>query len=173
MENLSFTQVQKGNRNHARIFRRVFMEYLRLEKRHGVALPKKRNVKKWMNSILDMQGPHDRHLELCYDGGRLVGFLYGKVDHAEHNGFVKPGFGYIMEFYVRRKYWRRGYGRAMFARLESLFAADGAARMYLNADPVTGEPFWLAMGFLPTAEVSPENGMVIFERDVLAAGQKL
>lgn len=76
---------------------------------------------KWINSIIAMQGPSDRHLELCYADEILVGFLYGKIDQEEHKGFIKPGYGYIMEFYVKPEYRRMGYGRMMFRRLESLF----------------------------------------------------
>ena len=75
-------------------------------------------LQKWIKSIISMQGPSDRHLELCYDGETLIGFLYGKIDHEDHKGFIKPGYGYIMEFYVKPEYRRRGNGRAMYQRLE-------------------------------------------------------
>ena len=32
-------------------------------------------LQKWIDSILRMQGDADRHLELCYDGDDLIGFL--------------------------------------------------------------------------------------------------
>lgn len=117
-------------------------------------------------SILSMQGPHDRHLELCYDGDSLVGFWYGKVDHPEHKGFIKPGYGYIMEFYVIPAYRRQGYGTAMFRRLHGLFASHGVKRLYLTADPVTGKPFWEWIGFQNTGERSPENGLSIYEMGI-------
>ena len=54
----------------------------------------------------------------------------------------------------------------MAQRIERLFAGHGAERMYLTADPVTGRPFWEAMGFRPTGEVSPENRLSIYEKAV-------
>jgi ribosomal protein S18 acetylase RimI-like enzyme len=116
--------------------------------------------------ILNMQGPYDRHLELCYDGDNLIGFLYGKVDHEGHKGFIKPEHGYIMEFYVKPKFRRLGYGKAMFEHKGDLFGLHGTRRMYLTADPVTGKPFWEAMGFEDTGEISPENKQAIYEKDV-------
>ena len=93
-----------------------------------------------------------------------IGFLYGKIDHEDHKGFIKPGYGYIMEFYVKPDHRRKGYGKMMFKRLERLFHLDGAEMMYLTADPVTGKPFWEAQGFQNTMEKSPENQLYIYEK---------
>jgi GNAT superfamily N-acetyltransferase len=119
---------------------------------------------KYTRGMLDMQGLHDRHLELCYDCDTLIGFHYAKVDHEGHKGFIKPEF--IMEFYVIPEHRRKGYGKLMFNRLESLFSSHSTKRMYLTADKITGEPFWTALCFKFTGEVSPENNQNIFEKDV-------
>lgn len=71
-----------------------------------------------------------------------------------------------MEYYVIPEYRRKGYGKAMFERIESLFRSHGVQRMYLTADPVTGKPFWEALGFQRTGETSPENGLYIYEKDI-------
>jgi len=39
-------------------------------------------------------------------------------------------------------------------------------QMYLTADPVTGRPFWEAIGFANTGECSPENQLFIYEKTV-------
>lgn len=163
MKNLTFTQLQKGNKKQKRTFRRIYREYAM----HLQSTSNKRLIAKVAKSIWDKQGPSDRHFELCCNNGKLIGFLYGKVDHEDHLGFIKPGYGYVMEFYVRPAFRRKGYGTAMFLRLESLFAQDGVRRMYLNAEPATGEAFWPAMGFVLTGEVSPENHREIYEKEVM------
>lgn len=119
---------------------------------------------KWANSMINNQGDSDRHLELCCDGDLLIGFLYGKIDHSWHKGYIKDGYGYIMEFYVLPEYRRRGYGRQMYLHLEQLLTQDGAIRLYLTADPVTGVPFWSRLGFIATGEKSLENNLEIFEK---------
>ena len=116
--------------------------------------------------MIGIQGDPDRHLELCYEGERLIGFLYGKIDHPDHKGYIRVGDGYIMEFYVLPEDRRKGYGRRMYARLEGLLREDGAKGFYLTADPVTGRPFWLSMGYLPTGERSPDNGVEIYEKEL-------
>lgn len=124
---------------------------------------------KWVNSILRLQreDPQKRHLEYAFDGDTPIGFLYGKIDRPEHRGYKKIGYGYIMEFFVLPEYRRLGYGRAMFERLQTLFQTDGADKLYLTTDSVSGEQFWQAMGFTPTGEKSPENGDPIYEKEVI------
>jgi GNAT superfamily N-acetyltransferase len=167
MGKLRFVQLQKGNEEHYALLEGLMLPYDReLDEHRPEPTMTDDQIKDKTRGILNMQGPSDRHLELCYSGNDLVGLLYGKVDHENHRGHVKPGFGYVMEFYVKPEYRRKGYGKEMFHRLEKLFAVDGAKRMYLNADPVTGVPFWTAMGFCPTDEIQPHNNMVIFERPI-------
>lgn len=125
-------------------------------------------IAKWIESIIRLQGngDPDRHLDLCYDGDTLIGFLYGKVDHPDHRGFIKPGYGYVMEFYVRPEFRRQGYATAMNQRMEELFRADGATKTYLTAAPRTGVPFWLAVGYHATGEISPDNDLAIYEKQL-------
>ena len=165
MENkIKYVQLSSDDREKCAVFEKMMAAYVKELDKHGHDPMPEGFLQKWIRSILSMQGPSDRHLELCYDGETLIGFLYGKIDHEDHKDFIKPGYGYIMEFYVKPEYRRRGYGRAMYRRLEWLFINDGADKMYLTADPVTGRPFWEAMGFLATGERSPENKMEIYEK---------
>lgn len=166
MEKLTFVQLEKGNEEHYRLFESLMIPYNKELDEHKNRRTPKDFLLRWTHSVLDMQGAYDRHLELCYDNENLIGFLYGKVDHEDHKGFIKQGYGYIMEFYVKPEFRRKGYGRAMFKRLEEHFASNGAKRMYLTADPVTGKPFWEAQGFANTGVQSPENGQDIYEKEI-------
>jgi len=167
MNELNFIQVKQGNPQHYEIFRDLMIPYNKAFAEHTPDYPiNDENVLQLVQSCINMQGPRDRHLELVFAGDAPIGFLYGKVDHRRHKGHKKPGYGYIMEFYVQPEHRRKGYGSAMFRRLEQHFSAHGVKRMYLNADPVTGEDFWRSMGFLPTGEIQPHNHMVIWEKEV-------
>ncbi|MCL2060332.1 MAG: GNAT family N-acetyltransferase [Oscillospiraceae bacterium] len=167
MGELRFIQIQKDNPHHCEAFKELMIPYNR---EIGANMPDGTPISdeflvKWTQSCIDMQGPHDRHMELAYIGDEPIGFLYGKVDHEGHKGFIKPEYGYIMEFYVRPEYRRKGYGKVMFRRLEHHFYAHGIKRMYLTTG-TSGESFWRSLGFVPTGEVSPENKMQIYEKDV-------
>lgn len=119
---------------------------------------------KWGNSIINLQGGQDRYLELCYDGDRIIGFIYGKIDSEKHKGYIRPGWGYVMELYVLPEYRRKGVARSLYSRLDSYFAANGVKEQYLTADAVTGVPFWESIGFVRTDVKMPDNGMDIFEK---------
>jgi ribosomal protein S18 acetylase RimI-like enzyme len=181
MKQLQFVQLHKDNDNHRAQFEALFWEYHAEQCEHNPKLRVSPNPhftyeefwQKWFNSIIDIQGDSDRHLELCYDGEELVGFLYGKVDHENHNGFIKPGWGYVMEFYVKPEFRRKGYGRAMAGRLEALFAADGATQIYLNTPTIMGTPFWTAMGYAKTDEISTDNGKPIWVKTIAPKTKQL
>ncbi|MBE6885194.1 MAG: GNAT family N-acetyltransferase [Ruminococcaceae bacterium] len=161
--NLKFTQLTADNTALCSLFEQLMRPYSDELDADTEPLPAG-FLSKWVNSIIAMQGPVDRHLELCYDEETLIGFLYGKIDHEDHRGFIKPGYGYIMEFFVLPEHRRKGYGRHMFLRLEQLFAKNGAKRMYLTTGTPSGKAFWEAMGFVNTGTQSPENQLDIYEK---------
>ena len=118
----------------------------------------------WTQSILRQAASPDRLVEVCLDGDTPIGFLYGKIDREGDRGYIRPDWGYIMEFYVIPERRREGLGRLMVQRLEAFYAEKAVTRLYLTADPVTGKPFWAAAGYRATGEVSPENGQEFFEK---------
>ncbi len=167
MGKLVFEQVDPRNADRCRLFHDLMIEY-DAELGGMDNIPGIPDIKafeeKWIRSIIDKQGPSDRHLELCFAGEDPVGFLYGKLDHPEHRGYIRPGWGYVMEFYVRPSFRRRGLGTEMYARLERLLRADGAQNLYLTADTPAAALFWQAMGFVNSHEKCPDNDMEIFEK---------
>ena len=166
MSKLTFVQFKADDANMCETFENLMRIYSKELDEHQNRIMPELFITKWIHSIIQIQGDYDRHLELCYAGETLIGFLYGKIDHPEHRGFKKIGYGYIMEFFVLPEHRRKGYGKEMFHRLETLFKQDGATKMYLSADPITGRPFWEALGFARTNEKSPENNQVIYEKEI-------
>lgn len=167
MNPLTFVQIEKDNDSHFELLKGLMIPYNEELSEHKPGYPiNTENVLEVTRGMINMQGPHDRHLELVYDDNSLIGFHYFKVDHEGHKGFIKPDYGYIMEFYVIPEYRRKGYGRAIFIHEEALYASHGIKRMYLNADAITGLPFWKAIGFIGTGEIQPHNNMEIYEKDV-------
>lgn len=163
---MKFTQLKHSDNKSCAVFSELIPAYMKELDENAGRMYRPEWAPKWARSMINIQGDSDRHLELCYSEETLVGFLYGKRDYKQHRGYVRPGWGYIMEFYVLPKYRRNGYGKLMYTRLESLFQKDGVKRMYLTSDPVTGQPFWEAMGFVNTGKISPENALTIYEKDI-------
>ena len=123
-------------------------------------------LRKWTDRIIEKQSERGKYLNLCYSDGTAAGFFFGRTDLPGDKGFTKEGWGCIVEFYVVPKCRGKGCGREMFLHLQAMFRKDGAKKMYLTADPVTGKPFWEAMGFIRTGEISPENGQQIYQKAI-------
>lgn len=166
MREMKFVRIEKGSTGHYDMLLSLMIPYnIELDRHQNRKTPLD-ILQKVTQSMIDLQSVFDRHLVLCYDNDTPIGFFHCKVDHIGHRGYIKPEYGYIMEFYVTPAFRRKGYGKAMFQHMESLFYAHGVQRMYLTSDPVTGKPFWKALGFISTGETSPENGLKIYEKDV-------
>lgn len=163
MSDLRYVQPEKGNAAAAELFENLIVPYATELDLHQNRNTPKEILQKWAVRLIETQDI-GRHLAFCYDGDTLIGFLYGKTDRPEDGGFIRVGYGCIVEFYVLPPFRRKGYGTRMYAHLENLLKADGTDKLYLTADPVTGKPFWESLGFAGTHERSPQNGQIIYEK---------
>ncbi len=165
MNELKFVTV-KNKRKYHKLLESIMLPYCHeLDSNVGRETPEV-TLKRFIASIVSISEDKDRFVELCYLGEDLIGFAYGKIDREEHRGYVRPGWGYVMEFYVKSEYRRNGYGREIYKHLESIFKSNGVSNIWLTADPVTGEPFWSAIGFTNSGEKSPENNLYIYEKTI-------
>lgn len=145
-------------------FKAMLFDYLAETDEHINRTPNEEFREQCFNSLLALRGAANCHIEMCCADGAAVGFFFGVI--ANEDDFIKNGCGYIREFYVRPEYRRRKYGKLMLRRLEELLLGDGADTIYLTAEPVTGKPFWEAMGFSNTGEKLPENQFDIYKKVV-------
>lgn len=165
MKELKFVTVE-NKRKHYKLLESIMLPYCReLDNNVGRETPDA-TLKKFIASIVSISEEKDRFAELCYLGEDLIGFAYGKIDREEHRGYVRPDWGYVMEFYVKPECRRNGYGREIYKYLENIFKSNGISNIWLTADPVTGEPFWSAVGFTNSGKKSPENDLYIYEKTV-------
>lgn len=165
MSELKFVTV-KNKKKHHKLLENIMLPYCHeLDSNVGRKTPEE-TLKKFIASIVSMSENKDRFVELCYLGEDLIGFAYGKIDREKHRGYVRPGWGYVMEFYVKPEYRRKGYGKEIYKHLENIFMLNGVCNVWLTADPITGEPFWSAVGFNNSGERSPENNLYIYEKNI-------
>ena len=163
MNELKFVTVKNGRKHHE-LLENIMLPYCReLDKNVGRETSEA-TLKKFIASIVAMSEDKDRFVELCYLDEHLIGFAYGKIDREEHRGYVRPGWGYVMEFYVKPEYRRKGYGKEIYKHLENIFKSNGVSNVWLTADPITGEPFWSTVGFTNSGEKSSENNLYIYEK---------
>jgi len=158
-----FTSVTDENHD---IFHELMQKYAKELDEHQNRNTDPQILKKWTDRIIEKQSERTVHLRLCYADDSVAGFMFGRMDLPDYKGFTKEGWGCIVEFYVLPEHRRKGYGKEMFLHLQDMFSQNGAKAMYLTADPITGKPFWEAMGFIGTGEISPESGQEIYEKRV-------
>ena len=161
MSRLTYTAVTAEN---SAVFHKLMQMYARELDEHQHRNTDPQQLRRWTDRIIEKQFCASLCLKLCYNNGKALGFFYGRIDQPEDSGYKRVGWGYIMEFYVLPEYRRKGHGREMLSHLESFFAENGIKQIYLTADPVTGKPFWEAMGFISTGEICPDNGQEIYEK---------
>ena len=159
MSDLNFIGVTEENRSE---FHRLMQRYAKELDEHQNRTTDPEMLRKWTDRIIEKQSERSKHISLCYSDGTAAGFFFGRIDLPEDKGFTKEGWGCIVEFYVIPECRGKGCGREMFLHLQAMFRKDGAKKMYLTADPVTGKPFWEAMGFIGTGEISSENSQQIY-----------
>lgn len=108
--------------------------------------------------------PHARkHAFLAKRGERAVGLL-DLID-----GYPSPGTTFIGMLAVRESAQGSGVGRALFREAERFARDELKARTMrlavVETNPVVG--FWTKMGFHPTGEVKPYEGVACASRSVL------
>jgi len=104
------------------------------------------------------------HFDLMRVGKRKkpIGFAYYAIDKGTIGGLIDPDGGVFLSYYIAPEYRRQGYGRHMFLHCAETLHRDGAAYLYCCPDPVTGEPFWRAMGFEDSGIFDPDDRLNIF-----------
>ena len=109
----------------------------------------------------------DMHFDLLCLGKKKmrktpIGFAHYAVDKGTIGGLIEPNGGVFMGFYIAPEYRRQGCARRMFLHCAETLYRDGAKYLYCCPDPVTGEPFWKAMGFVDSGIVDPDDKLNIF-----------
>lgn len=163
MSDLNFIGVTEENRSE---FHRLMQRYAKELDEHQNRTTDPEMLRKWTDRIIEKQSERGKYLNLFYSDGIAAGFFFGRIDFPGDKGLTKEGWGCIVEFYVIPECRGKGCGREMFLHLQAMFRKDGAKKMYLTADPVTGKPFWEAMGFIGTGKISSENGQQIYEKAI-------
>ena len=101
---------------------------------------------KFVRSILARQGESDRWLLLVRCRDEYIGFAHMKI------GGERPGWGFILEFYIVPNKRRRGWGHRLFNHIVKILRVQGVDHVWLWSAP-DAEPFWYSLGFRETGEI--------------------
>jgi GNAT superfamily N-acetyltransferase len=98
-----------------------------------------------------------RWLFIAEVDGEYAGFVHAKIDDDD-----RPGWGYVIEFYIAPKFRRHGLGHVMWEHIHATLLASGVKLIWLSAVK-KAEKFWGEQGFVETGLV--EYGEKILMRD--------
>ena len=162
MENVTFEAVRKGGHKQWRALLPLWLDFCAELGTESEITPA-RDLKRRVN----IQGSRpDMHFDILRVGKRKspIGFAHYAVDKGTVGGLIDPDGGVFLAYYIVPEYRRKGYGRRMFLHCAETLYRDGAAYLYCCPDPVTGEPFWRAMGFADSGVMDPDEHLPIYTK---------
>lgn len=114
----------------------------------------------FLQSILRRQREADRWLLLLRCEDEYLGFVHLKIDKDE-----RPGWGFILEFYIIPDKRRLGWGRRLFQLTIEILKTRNVKNIRLLTNQVA-EQFWHSLGFDDTGELDKETGQKILESTI-------
>jgi GNAT superfamily N-acetyltransferase len=148
---LELVSVAEGDADKVSAFLRLGRDYLK-----DMAFEER---ERFLQSILARQGEPDHWLLLLKHKNEYVGFAHVKIDKNE-----RPGWGFILEFYIVPAKRRMGLGRGFFNLIAGMLKSQGVKDIRLLATKAI--PFWRSLGFLLTEEVDKETGQNILTKSL-------
>jgi ribosomal protein S18 acetylase RimI-like enzyme len=110
---------------------------------------------RFLQSILARQGEPNRWLLLLRYSNEYIGLVHMKIDMDE-----RPGWGFILEFYIIPNKRGQGWGRRLFNLVMKILGDEGVKRIRLLTN-TTAQQFWRSLGFTETSEKDRETGQKI------------
>ena len=105
-------------------------------------------------SVLARQGEPNRWLLLLRDESEYIGFVHVKI------GGERPGWGFILEFFIVSSKRRLGWGSWLFQRVVDILCSHDVTHIWLWSAP-EAEMFWRSLGFEETGETRNGNKVMI------------
>lgn len=168
MNKLKFMQLQKDNKELFDMAKAVWLPFIREVNANDGKDETDDEIVRGLKMRIDIQGSRkDMHFEIALHDDEVIGISMFAIDLGTVYGLLdEPGYGTVMGFYIKPGHRRRGFGRQFFKHIEAKLREDGANKMYVCPDPVTGEPFWKAMGFSDSGKFDPDDKKPIFIKEI-------
>lgn len=168
MENqITFTQIQKDNKEHYEIAEKLWVPFICEINKHNGAYKPEEQIINGLKKRISIQGCRkDMHFEIAFINGEPFGIAMFAIDLGTVYGLLEKGYGTIMEFYICPNFRRKGLGTIFSKHIETILCSDGAPKIYLCPDSVTGKPFWAANGYKDSGKIDPDNQKPIYIKEL-------
>ena len=166
MQKLTYLQIDKDNEEHFENAKSLWLPFIREVNEHDGTAETDEEITDGLNKRISVQGSRpDMHFEIAFLGEEPVGIAMFAIDTGTVYGLLEAGYGTVMGFFIKQEQRRKGFGKEFFRHIEEILKKDGAPKIYLTPDGVTGEPFWRAMGLSDSGKTDPDNKMPIYIKD--------
>ena len=160
---LQFIQIERGNDYHYSLAQELWLPFCRELNTHDGITVSDEHILIGLQKRIGIQGTRsDMHFELALIGETAIGISMFAIDLGTVYGLLERGYGTILGFYIKPAFRRKGYGRIFYSHVEAALVHDGAKKIYLTPDGVTGIPFWTALGFCDSGKIDPDDHKPIY-----------
>ena len=101
-------------------------------------------------------------IRIAFAGDTPAGFSVFQIDRPGKDWCLRPGCGFVREFYVVPAWRKHGLGKDLETDTIKCLADMGAKGLYLTSTGAV--PFWQKCGWKLSAEIT-ETGQAILEKD--------
>lgn len=168
MENqICFIQIEKDHEEHFEIAAKLWVPFIREVQEHDGRCESEEQIMDGLKKRISIQGSRkDMHFEIASIDGEPFGIAMFAIDLGTVYGLLEKGCGTIMGFYIHPDFRRKGLGTILNRHIETVLCNDGATKMYICPDAVTGEPFWKANGYHNSGKIDPDDKKPIYIKEL-------
>ena len=168
MKELTFIQLHENSNELFEMAKSVWVPFIHEINVNDGITQTDDDITDGLKKRIHIQGTRkDMHFEIALLGDKVIGISMFAIDLGTIYGLLEsPGYGTVMGFYIIPQYRRQGLGKAFFEHIQITLRNDGADKMYVCPDAVTGIPFWNAMGFNDSGKVDPDDKMPIYVKSI-------
>lgn len=151
LNNLTFTNITKGNISNHKNLCKIFAKYKIKSLRNQGEMPgNKKMFYKLFDIIISKASISNSDCFIVMKSDKkLIGFASISTSSTDVID-IPYSYGTVKDFYISPKCRRKGYGRILNDYIENIFKANKTNTVLLSPDPVSGIDFWKAMEYCNT-----------------------
>lgn len=166
-KSINFIQIEKDNASHFEMASKLWIPFIKEVNEHDGTCQSEEQIVNGLKKRISIQGSRkDMHFEIAFVNEEAFGIAMFAIDLGTVYGLLEKGYGTIMGFYIHPKFRRKGLGTCFGKHIETTLYSDGARKMYICPDSVTGEPFWKANGYADSGKIDPDDKKPIYIKEL-------
>lgn len=165
-QQINFIQIEKDNAAHFEMASKLWIPFIKEVNEHDGTYESEEQITNGLKKRVSIQGRRkDMHFVACVNEEPFVIAMF-TIDLGTVYGLLEKGYGTIMGFYIHPKFRRKGLGTSFSKHIEATLYSNGARKMYICPDSVTGEPFWKSNGYTDSGKIDPDDKKPIYIKEI-------